>query len=77
MCSKICEGGIQKRFRFCNNPEPDFGGITCEGAIFEEFFCNLFNCSEGKKIFCYNSVIFKRSHCLNNHYFLLKMYNHV
>jgi hypothetical protein len=50
MCSQNCEGGVQKRFRQCNNPEPSLGGLTCQGPPFEVFICNTFNCSEGKTI---------------------------
>merc|ERR1719494_1213049 len=30
-CSETCGGGTTKRYRFCTNPEPKYGGKTCKG----------------------------------------------
>ena len=28
-CSKSCDGGVQKKTRFCNSPLPSNGGLEC------------------------------------------------
>ena len=40
-----CKDGVEKGFRYCENPEPDFDGKYCEGSNFI-----LLNCTddEGK-----------------------------
>ncbi|KAK3608545.1 hypothetical protein CHS0354_042522 [Potamilus streckersoni] len=46
-CSITCSdgGGNQPRFRYCTNPEPQWGGLICTGNIKEtEQSCNNFAC---------------------------------
>ncbi|XP_065671366.1 uncharacterized protein LOC136089329 [Hydra vulgaris] len=46
-CSVPCNGnGIKKRYRFCSNPEPKYGGNLCDGKYVEESECNNIYCSE-------------------------------
>ena len=34
-CDKLCAGDVGERVRrrFCTNPAPEFGGLTCEGKL--------------------------------------------
>lgn len=43
-CSKTCGKGLQMRKRFCNNPEPVYGGKDCAGENIEYQECNMRNC---------------------------------
>ncbi|XP_065646528.1 disintegrin and metalloproteinase domain-containing protein 15-like [Hydra vulgaris] len=43
-CSKDCNGGIQKRYRFCSNPVPKYGGKECKGFSSSERICNDIPC---------------------------------
>jgi hypothetical protein len=44
-CSRPCNTGDQKRKRSCLNPEPAYGGLSCdEGHHLEFQDCNLKNC---------------------------------
>ena len=43
-CSASCGGGLQARARACNNPEPLFGGKSCEGPSVESRACNTQAC---------------------------------
>nr|XP_047134262.1 uncharacterized protein LOC100206071 [Hydra vulgaris] len=43
-CSKGCNGGIQKRYRFCSNPAPLNGGKECSGDAITEQICNELSC---------------------------------
>ncbi|XP_065642946.1 uncharacterized protein LOC100213387 [Hydra vulgaris] len=43
-CSKDCNGGIQKRYRFCSNPAPKYGGKKCNGYSSSEQTCNNMPC---------------------------------
>ncbi|KAL3861903.1 hypothetical protein ACJMK2_007916 [Sinanodonta woodiana] len=43
-CSATCGGGIQKRYRYCNNPIPH-GGAYCVGSSEEQQSCNTHICS--------------------------------
>ena len=45
-CSKSCGNGTKRRFRFCTNPKPKFGGEECEGNNFEDSDCFV-DCSSG------------------------------
>ena len=45
-CSKSCGNGTKRRFRFCTNPKPKYGGEDCEGNNFEDSDCFV-NCSTG------------------------------
>ncbi|KAL3861720.1 hypothetical protein ACJMK2_007744 [Sinanodonta woodiana] len=42
-CSATCGGGIQKRYRYCNNPIPH-GGNYCEGSDVQQEICKEFPC---------------------------------
>lgn len=50
-CAVTCGGGIQKRGRLCNNPEPQFGGKDCIGDVTESQICNKQDCPIGE-LFC-------------------------
>ncbi|XP_066920815.1 SCO-spondin-like isoform X2 [Clytia hemisphaerica] len=41
-CSSSCGGGVQERFRYCNNPSPAFGGKACDGFAKTVRVCNIF-----------------------------------
>ncbi|XP_029456063.1 thrombospondin-1 [Rhinatrema bivittatum] len=43
-CTVTCGGGIQKRGRLCNDPEPRYGGKDCIGDILETQICNKEDC---------------------------------
>ncbi|XP_078382182.1 A disintegrin and metalloproteinase with thrombospondin motifs 4-like [Oculina patagonica] len=45
-CSKLCGGGIQKRFRKCNKPSPANRGRDCSrlGRATETRSCNTHKC---------------------------------
>ncbi|KAL7669747.1 hypothetical protein ACOME3_004694 [Neoechinorhynchus agilis] len=43
-CSRTCGGGIQKRYRECNNPTPANGGRFCVGNNVGIRTCNLEKC---------------------------------
>ncbi|XP_033731613.1 semaphorin-5A-like, partial [Pecten maximus] len=43
-CSKSCDGGVSRRFRFCNNPLPQYGGSFCTGAPNIRMDCNTQPC---------------------------------
>ena len=46
-CSPMCGNGTKRRFKFCTNPEPAYGGNHCNGENFEETKCYT-DCSQGK-----------------------------
>ncbi|XP_043922260.1 SCO-spondin-like [Protopterus annectens] len=49
-CSQTCGGGIQYRFRECNNPAPQNGGHGCPGNTTEQQRdCNTLRC-EGSRL---------------------------
>uniref|UniRef100_A0A8C3VHB6 Thrombospondin-1 n=1 Tax=Catharus ustulatus TaxID=91951 RepID=A0A8C3VHB6_CATUS len=43
-CTVTCGGGLQKRSRLCNNPEPQYGGKTCVGEARGTQVCNKQDC---------------------------------
>ena len=43
-CSKLCGYGIRKRYRFCTNPKPLFGGNGCPGRNSEKNQCFIKFC---------------------------------
>ncbi|XP_062505321.1 A disintegrin and metalloproteinase with thrombospondin motifs adt-1-like isoform X3 [Corticium candelabrum] len=43
-CSKSCLGGLQCKYRYCNNPTPRYGGNTCSGEPRNCILCNVFDC---------------------------------
>lgn len=47
-CSRDCSRGIRSRKRTCTNPEPKYGGQTCQGLAQEYQECNITPCP-GKK----------------------------
>ena len=53
-CSSKCGGGVQEKFRFCNNPAPAYGGKNCQGSSKYVRVCNVLPC-RGKKTF-YTSI---------------------
>ena len=49
LCSVSCGGGVQARYRECDNPLPAYGGKDCVGESEEIRPCNQFPCP-GKHI---------------------------
>lgn len=47
-CTVTCGGGLQKRSRLCNNPEPQYGGKTCVGEARGTQVCNKQDCPIGE-----------------------------
>ena len=45
-CSKSCGDGMMRHFRFCNNPEPAYGGNGCVGQNYEDSKC-FTDCTQG------------------------------
>lgn len=43
-CSRDCSRGIRSRKRSCSNPEPKYGGQTCQGPAQEYQECNITPC---------------------------------
>jgi len=43
-CSSYCGGGVQEKFRYCNNPVPAFGGKDCTGYAKMVRVCNMMPC---------------------------------
>ena len=43
-CDKPCDGGSKWSKRRCDNPEPAFGGKTCEGSDTINETCNVQMC---------------------------------
>ncbi|WAQ93603.1 MLP-like protein, partial [Mya arenaria] len=39
-CSATCGTGVQKRYRSCDDPPPNYGGNPCEGDSFEYRSCS-------------------------------------
>ncbi|KAL9989079.1 hypothetical protein ACROYT_G003587 [Oculina patagonica] len=50
LCSKVCDGGEQTRFRECNNPAPLHGGKDCLGNKRDSRACNFFRCPDGAEV---------------------------
>ena len=44
-CGAKCGGGVQERFRYCNNPAPRNGGRGCHGFAKMVRACNTHQCS--------------------------------
>ena len=49
-CSVSCGGGVQRRERLCNNPEPEHGGAECTGPETSAKNCNRFECKTLKDL---------------------------
>lgn len=45
ICSRTCGGGVKVRRRFCNNPEPMYGGHQCSGTSIIAELCNMQECT--------------------------------
>ncbi|XP_078604169.1 hemicentin-1-like isoform X2 [Branchiostoma floridae x Branchiostoma japonicum] len=43
-CSRSCNGGQRKRYRTCNNPQPQHGGQSCAGPAAEIEGCSFEPC---------------------------------
>uniref|UniRef100_A0A7M5V638 Uncharacterized protein n=2 Tax=Clytia hemisphaerica TaxID=252671 RepID=A0A7M5V638_9CNID len=43
-CNKRCGGGLQTRYRSCNNPTPAHGGKSCPGSPAHSQSCNTHKC---------------------------------
>ncbi|XP_067034731.1 furin-like protease kpc-1 isoform X2 [Acropora muricata] len=43
-CSRSCDGGLQYRYRYCNNPRPQNDGRNCSGNARERRTCNTHRC---------------------------------
>ena len=41
-CSKTCgTGAVKVRQRYCDNPQPKYGGAKCKGASIQQVSCKL------------------------------------
>ncbi|XP_078703551.1 SCO-spondin-like [Branchiostoma floridae x Branchiostoma belcheri] len=43
-CTVTCGGGVQYRYRSCDNPPPAYGGLACTGLGEEAVHCNMQEC---------------------------------
>jgi len=43
-CTKSCGGGTKFSLRYCNQPQPQYNGLTCAGADKKYQNCNTHNC---------------------------------
>ncbi|XP_035664469.1 SCO-spondin-like [Branchiostoma floridae] len=43
-CTVTCGGGVQYRYRSCDNPPPSYGGLACTGMGEEAVHCNTQEC---------------------------------
>lgn len=55
-CTVTCGGGLQKRSRLCNNPEPQYGGKTCVGEARGTQVCNKQDCPIGEYPFAHKHL---------------------
>ena len=55
-CTLTCGGGLQKRSRLCNNPEPQYGGKTCVGEARGTQVCNKQDCPIGEYPFSHEHL---------------------
>ncbi|CAK8692752.1 unnamed protein product [Clavelina lepadiformis] len=71
-CTRTCGGGVQYKKRYCNNPEPRFGGRHCDGRnkIFQ--MCNTKQCPPSQ-------IDFRSQQCaeFNNRPYRRRYYNWV
>ncbi|XP_052085684.1 scavenger receptor cysteine-rich type 1 protein M130-like isoform X2 [Mytilus californianus] len=44
-CTRLCNGGLKERSRYCDDPPPFNGGLYCNGTPVEANLCNNFSCS--------------------------------
>ncbi|XP_052086547.1 deleted in malignant brain tumors 1 protein-like [Mytilus californianus] len=44
-CSRLCNGGLNERSRYCDSPPPFNGGLYCDGTPTEAQLCNTVSCS--------------------------------
>ncbi|XP_045194121.2 A disintegrin and metalloproteinase with thrombospondin motifs 18-like isoform X2 [Mercenaria mercenaria] len=73
-CSRSCGGGVKVKQRFCNNPEPMYGGRQCSGPSSRAEVCNMQECTASQYDFqaqqCAatdgNSIGGKRYHWIPN-----------
>ena len=49
-CSVTCGVGIMTRDRFCDNPEPQHGGLYCDGFAQETEGCQRGHCAGGQTL---------------------------
>ncbi|XP_011664692.2 A disintegrin and metalloproteinase with thrombospondin motifs 13 [Strongylocentrotus purpuratus] len=50
-CSRTCGGGVELRYRYCNNPEPHNGGEPCQGESTVANLCNVQECKTTQREF--------------------------
>jgi hypothetical protein len=43
-CTKMCDNGTTTRKKQCNAPEPQNGGLECEGRDYATTSCNVWAC---------------------------------
>lgn len=49
-CSRLCNGGMRMRFRFCDNPSTKNGGRFCQGERVVEEDCNTEECPGTRRV---------------------------
>lgn len=69
-CSASCEGGIQTRERYCNNPTADRYGSACVGRSTSNQSCNIDPCPgmnsvNRAKCYIYVQIYLKRYNAQN------------
>jgi len=67
-CSKTCgTGALKVRQRLCDNPQPKYGGVKCQGSNIERLACKYKPCP-GKLYKITTTCFLSRSYCVNHNY---------
>ncbi|XP_071947844.1 A disintegrin and metalloproteinase with thrombospondin motifs 16-like [Antedon mediterranea] len=69
-CSRPCGGGVQYKYRFCNNPAPAYGGEECQGDRYMSRICNSEPCETATQEDFRNEQCASTNNVLFNNQFL-------